>query len=537
MSVKDLFDYFVSLGLTPEGTAGLLANIRAESAFNPKNLQNSYNKKLNMTDDEYTAKVDDGSYKNFVRDAAGYGLVQWTYWSRKQNLLNFAKEKGLSIGDMKMQAAFTYKELSGYKSLIAFLQKTDNLEEACDRVMTEYERPADQSEMAKKTRRMYAREIFAECSSSGEQKKITEKEVRQKVVDTAVMWLGRNEADRSHRDIVDIYNGFQPLARGYKVTYTDAWCATFVSAVAIWSGYTDIIPRECSCGKMIELFQILRRWVESDAYVPEPGDVIFYDWQDSGAGENTAWPDHVGIVAEVSADGTISVIEGNMNDAVGYRTIKVNGRYIRGYGIPDYASKATTVDTEDVEVSETPVTPEETGPGTVPGTTETTGTTETPGTTTQSKLSMNPSWVGVVTADTLNVRKWGGTEYAKLKSIPTLKKGDIVEVCDKVKSSKGETWLYVRIDGRVYGFVHADHIQEQKSSGTAVEKLKVGQTVEFAGNTHYASTNAASGKKCLPGKAKITAIYESGKHPYHLVNVKGGGSTVYGWVDSIDIKQ
>ena len=522
MSIKELFDYYVSLGFTPEGTAGLLANFKAESNFNPKNLQNTSNKKLNMTDEEYTAKVDDGSYTNFVHDSAGYGLVQWTYWSRKQNLLNFAREKGLSVGDMKLQASFAYQELSAYKSLFSFLQTTAELEKACDRVMTEYERPANQSEAAKEARRKYAREIYAECQLSGNSEQLTEKEIRWNVVNIAAMWYGRNEADGSHREIIDLYNSFKPLARGYKVTYKDSWCATFVSAVAIKAGFTDIIPRECSCAKMIELFQILQRWVESDAYVPEPGDIIFYDWGDNGAGDNVSWPDHVGIVVSVSDDGVIEVIEGNTNDRVGYRKISVNGKFIRGYGIPDYASKATAVEPEDVEVPDNQEETPEVKPGTTSG---------------NSGLSMKPVWVGVVTADVLNVRKWGGKEYAKLKSVPTIEKGDIVEVCDKVKATNGDTWLYVRIEGRVFGFVHADYIQEQKSSGSSSEKLKVGQTVEFIGTKHYTSAGAKTAKKCSPGKAKITAVYESGKHPYHLVNVRGGGSTVYGWVDTADIKQ
>ena len=76
---------------------------------------------------------------------------------------------------------------------------------------------------------------------------MTEKEIRAKVVNTAVAWLGCKESDGSHKKIIDVYNGHTPRARGYKVTYTDAWCATFVSAVAIKAGYTDIIPLECGC--------------------------------------------------------------------------------------------------------------------------------------------------------------------------------------------------------------------------------------------------------------------------------------------------
>ena len=164
------------------------------------------------------------------------------------------------------------------------------------------------------------------------------------ILDIARGWIGRKESNGSHREIIDVYNNHKPLARGYKVKYTDSWCATFVSACAIKTGYTDIIPLECSCNKMIEKFQKMGRWTEDDAHVPHLGDVIFYDWQDSGKGDNKGSSDHVGIVEKVEGS-TITVIEGNKNDAVARRTIKVNGRYIRGYGLPKYDAKATNTST------------------------------------------------------------------------------------------------------------------------------------------------------------------------------------------------
>lgn len=169
---------------------------------------------------------------------------------------------------------------------------------------------------------------------------MTEAQIREKVVATAKAWIGYNEADGSHRQIVDVYNAHRPLARGYALKYTDAWCAGFVSAVAIKCGLTDIMPTEVGVWNMIELYKKLGRWKESDSYTPKPGDIIMYAWGDNGVGDCTSGASHVGIV--VSCDGKIiTVIEGNKNDAVGYREIAVNGRYIRGFGLPDYAGKAT----------------------------------------------------------------------------------------------------------------------------------------------------------------------------------------------------
>ena len=61
-----------------------------------------------------------------------------------------------------------------------------------------------------------------------------------------------------------------------------------------------------------------------------------------------------------------------------------------------------------------------------------------------------------------------------------------------------------------------------------------GDVVNFTGKKHYTSANATKAKACKPGKARVTSIHKLGesKHPYHLIAEKGGGSTVYGWVDA-----
>lgn len=232
-------------------------------------------------------------------------------------------------------------------------------------------------------------------------RKVSEAAMRKKLIKTAAAYLGTEEGSSRHHEIVNLYNSCRPLPRCYYVKYTDAWCATFVSAVAMKCGMTNIIPQECGCGEMVYLFQRMGAWQEDDAYRPKTGDIIFYDWHDSGMGDNRNWPDHVGIVESVKGN-KITVIEGNMSqkavyepisesssgstsvsgsssiisgstqetagtaasqsgtqtsdntsasdsaqntvtkklvkkpDIVGRRTITVNSRYIRGYGIPNY---------------------------------------------------------------------------------------------------------------------------------------------------------------------------------------------------------
>ena len=120
---EKIWNYLKAKGLPDCGIAGLMGNLYAESCLIPTNLQNSYEKSLSFTDAAYTAAVDNGTYQNFVKDSAGYGLAQWTYWSRKKNLLDFAKKKGKSIGDLEMQLDFLWNGLKGYTAVISTLKR------------------------------------------------------------------------------------------------------------------------------------------------------------------------------------------------------------------------------------------------------------------------------------------------------------------------------------------------------------------------------------------------------------------------------
>ena len=169
---------------------------------------------------------------------------------------------------------------------------------------------------------------------------MTENQLRSNVVSVMKGWLGWSEANRKHKRIIDIYNNHKPLAQGYRVKYSDEWCATAVSAAFIKAGLTDIGFTECSCNRMIALYKAKGLWEERDSYVPKVGDIIMYDWQDNGVGDNVGSADHVGLVAAINGT-KLTIIEGNKSEAVSYRSMVVNGKYIRGYCLPDYASKAS----------------------------------------------------------------------------------------------------------------------------------------------------------------------------------------------------
>lgn len=256
--------------------------------------------------------------------------------------------------------------------------------------------------------------------------------MRSKVLAQAKAWLGCNEADGTHKKIIDVYNAHTPLARGYKVQYTDAWCATFVSAVAIQTGVTDILPTECGCGQMVELFKKKGCWVEADNYKPSAGDVIFYDWDDSGKGDNTGWPDHVGIVEKVT-EKRITVIEGNYSNSVKRRYIDVNAKLIRGYGVPKYTEEEKTEVKTEVKKE------------------------------TDDAQEFNKAVAGTyeVTASLLNVRHGAGTDKKIMVVIPD---GTKVKNYGYYTTVNGVKWLYVQFTYKEVtytGFASSKHLYKR----------------------------------------------------------------------------
>lgn len=132
-----------------------MGNLDAESGLEPTNLQNSFNSKLGLSDKEYTQKVDNGTYSNFVKDSAGYGLAQWTYYTRKQKLLNYAKSKGTSIGDLEMQLEFLMNELkTSFISVYNALVTATSVQEASDAVLLKFENPYNASAQKAKRAQM-----------------------------------------------------------------------------------------------------------------------------------------------------------------------------------------------------------------------------------------------------------------------------------------------------------------------------------------------------------------------------------------------
>lgn len=188
---------------------------------------------------------------------------------------------------------------------------------------------------------------------------MTGTELRKQVCDIINAWAGGVKGGKQHQEIISIYNGYKPLAVGYTMKMTDAYCAATVSAAWIKAGIAGYTGTECSVGRFIEIAKKKGTWVENDAYVPKIGDAIVYDWQDSGVGDNTGSGDHIAMVTSVTS-ATFQTTEGNMSGGkIGHQTMKINGRYIRGFICPDYDAIAKALG----GATYTPTTKEETSVG------------------------------------------------------------------------------------------------------------------------------------------------------------------------------
>lgn len=158
-------------------------------------------------------------------------------------------------------------------------------------------------------------------------------------------WIGLSRSAGTHKPIIDIYNSYTPRARGYKVSYTDAYCDTTISAAFIKLNAVNLIGgTECGVQNHVALFKKAGIWEENGNVTPSPGWLIVYNWNDSTQ-PNDGYSDHIGIVESVT-NKQITTIEGNISGGiVGRRVIPVGWGYIRGYAKPKYdtiPSNATT---------------------------------------------------------------------------------------------------------------------------------------------------------------------------------------------------
>lgn len=340
------------------GASGLWGNVKAESNHIANNLQNTYNTKLGMTDAQYTAAVDNGTYKNFVYDSAGYGICQWTYWSRKQAMYDFiVVGRKASIGDLESQLEFLKHELStSYKAVLAVLKSAKSVREASNVVLAQFEKPAGWNTIATQDKRAgYGEEaynLYANKSGQTTSKEVTTvARYASKVIEVAIGEIGYKEkatnanlqdktANAGSKDWTKYANDFDTKYpnwyNGKKNGY--AWCDMFVDWCFLTAyGYQAALDLLCqpekSAGAGCTYSYAYYKKKGQVGTTPKVGAQIFFGYSESNL-------THTGIVEKFDAN-YVYTIEGNTSNQVARRTYARTAGNIFGYGYPAYDGEGT----------------------------------------------------------------------------------------------------------------------------------------------------------------------------------------------------
>lgn len=524
-NAEKIWNFFKSKGFNDYGCSGMLANINAESALNPMNLQNNGNKKLGMPDEEFTAAVDSGAYTKdtFIHDGYGYGLCQHTYHTRKKALYEYVKGCGESIGDLETQLLFIYKELTeSYKSLVTTLKTATSVLEASNAVLLKYERPADQSEAVQTKRASYGQAYYDKYATKTTTTSSDLKYDENDIVDftgtthyananatsgsackagiamvsktakgskhpyhlikvsgsgsTVYGWVDEANIKGLHKnnttEEIDKYTGGTTM--GYTnsnlVSYTKISPNRTVNRNhAIDTITIHCVVGQCSVETLGNIFAPTSRQASSNYGVGYDGRVGMYvEEKDRSWCSSNAANDHRAITIEVASDTTHPYA---VNDKALAATIELVADICKRNGIKKLVWSANKNDRVN------------------------------------HKNGCN-----------MTVHR----DYAN-KSCPG----------DYLYNKHG--YIAEQVNARL-GVTTTSPITESTSPNVTTSlKFGKGDIVNFAGGKHYASANATSGSDVKASKAKITATSEKSNHPYHLraVNDKGDFiSGVYGWVDA-----
>lgn len=477
MSAQNIFNKLKAAIGNDFGVCGLMGNLKAESNMSSTNLQNTYEKKFGMTDAEYTQAVDNGSYTNFVNDSAGYGLAQWTYWSRKQALLEFAKSVNKSIGDEDMQIDFMIKELKGYKTVWSVLTSATSVREASDIVLTQYERPADQSESVKIKRASYGDAFYEEfCIIKGKE-------------ETKVGFT--NSPLVTYKRITE----HKTVNRKYDITRITPHCIVGQWTAKQGCDYFATTDRECSANYI----------VGKDGSVGLSVEEKDRSWCSSSS-DNDNRAITIECASDVSAPYAFTDACYNKLVELCVDICKRNGKTkLLWFGDKDKSLNYKPAANEMVLTVHRWF----------------------------AAKSCPGDWMYARMGDLATKVTAQLNHVDETKKEDTGKEDKIVYRVQVGAYSKKENAEAMVKKLKAAGF---DAIIKTEGEATVEVKEevwvpKVGDIVNFNGGKHYVSANASSGDNCPAGEAKITQIYQLGKskHPYHLVRT--GKTGPYGWVD------
>ena len=504
-----IYKELIRAGATHEGACAILGNIEAESRFIPNNVQDS----SGLVDSTYTEQVDNGLYTNFIFNEIGYGLAQWTYHTRKKKFLEFMFSRGDSIGDLEGQVAFLIKEFKeDFPTIWRQVCSGKDVYTLTSLLLDKWENPKVKN---LSERYSYALKWQSKFTKGGEVK-VTQNEAIEKVLDLAREEIGYHEKltnsqlddkyanagggnyTKYGRDLDNVTNFYNGKKNGF------AWCDQFFDWLFYKSfGAQAAMQMLCQpqrsagagCLYSAQYYKSAGCWYTS----PQPGDQIFF--YSSGS------INHTGIVEKIEGSNVIT-IEGNTADQVARRTYAMANSLIAGYGRPRWQYAADVPDTPTPAPDPTP-------------------------STTILRYGSKGAAVKELQQKLLKLGYDLGADGAD---------GDFgIKTLTAVRKFQSEHGLTP--DGEVGPQTqkvldNAIAVKGEVTSG-ADNTLKVGDIVMFTGTKNYIAANSNVGLSCKPGKARVTMIYNYAnvKHPYHLIKIAGGGSTVFGWVDAADVQK
>lgn len=518
---EKIWNFLTDKGLNSYGAAGLMGNLFAESGLNPRNLQNIYEKKLGYTDDDYTDAVDSGKYTGFVHDSAGYGLAQWTFWSRKEALLNYVKAAGASIGDLETQLGFLWKELAeSYAAVLAVLKKATSVRQASDAVLLKYEQPKDQSASVQTKRASYGQTYFNKYATKTTNDTQGGKTMSNSSLVDCTVYSPNHSGKRTHsidrltphcvvgqlsaETIGACFPKGRDASCNYGIGYDGRVCLIVDECNRSWCSSSNAndqraITIECASDKaepyamksavyekLIKLCaDICKRngktkvlWLGSKekalAYEPKANEIVLTahrwfankscpgDWLYSRYGELA---DRINALLGSADSGN----SGGNNTPSG------------GSGVKYYVQTGAY----------------------------------------QQKANADAQLKKVKAAGFDAILKQSGGFYKVQTGAYSKKENANAEVA-KLKA-KGFDAIVTTNGG--------------SAAGSANSEIKVGDVVQFSGGPHYGSA-AASTAAGTPkaGPAKVTRIVKGAKHPYHIVHTDDQ-SSVYGWVNAANVSK
>ena len=549
-----IYAELVNAGFTKEGACAMLGNIQEESGFQTNNLENRANSILGLTDEEYTQMVDSGRWNDFATDNGthgGYGLIQVTLADRKRNFLNFMQSRGKSISDLEGQVAFIIWEMKNmFPSVWNTVTYSNDLKDCTWKILDVYENPKEKTENMKR-RYAYAQQWLAQLGSKEVLRKMTRNEAIEIIINIAINELKYHEkASNSNLDDKTANSGsgnFTKYARDLDAVtnfYNSAgkngypWCDIWYDWLHYKAWGANIAMKVlcqpersagAGCYYSAQYYKDAGRWVTQ----PQPGDQIFFTY---APGEYS----HTGLVESV-ANGMVNTIEGNTSDQVLRRSYPLSSGAIIGYGRPNWDAVSGM---SAAEIAASVPAPAASSGGSVLKR----GSKGADVMEMQEKLMKLGYDLGRYGADgdfgndTYNAVILFQKEH-KLSPVDG-EVGSITAAAieEALKNPQKKEYPEDNGTGPVYttaGVIRPDPIhvivkpiedEEPPDDGFAFHE---GDIVNFIGNGFYFTSKAKVGIACKPGRAMVNGMDKTSaaKHPYRIRAIRGGGSTVNGWVD------